>query len=317
MTLDSEDKFLELIDRHFPVAEKGLPGRGDDCVQIAGGDLCVTADLFLEDRHFRRSYFSPADIGHKGLAVNISDIAACGGEPVGFVLSLMIPDGLPDAFWNEFFSGMAELAQRHSLPLLGGDLSAADSLGLNVTIWGRPGPSGRFMARGGCRPGDSLFVCGDMGLARGGLLALEKIGEEAKTKYPTATAAHLRPIPRVREGLIIAGTRAKGLMDLSDGLARDLPRFLGPDMGCDLDIAESMAHFELISLAKDMKLYPVEMMILGGEDYALLGACSPGDLRDLQARIPGLRAIGSVTDKPGTRLNNKIFKHAGFDHFSK
>lgn len=317
MALDSEDKFLELIDRHFLLEEKGLLGRGDDCVQIEGGELCVTADLFLEDRHFRHSYFSPADIGYKGLAVNVSDIAACGAEPAGFVLSLMIPDGLPDSFWDFFFSGMAELANKYRLPLLGGDLSASDSLGLNVTIWGRPGPSGRFLARGGCKPGDLLFICGEVGLARGGLLALEAIGEKAKQKYPTATKAHLRPTPRVKEGLILAGNKCKGLMDLSDGLARDLPRFLGPNMGIELEISKDMAHAELISLASDMNIDPVETMILGGEDYALLGCCASGELRNLQARIPGLRAIGRVVGKAGIKLNGIPYTHPGFDHFSK
>ena len=101
---------------------------------------CVTSDLFIEDVHFRRRYFSPFDIGHKALAVNISDIAAMGAVPLGFSLSLAVPTGLDQSFWSGFFSGMSGLAQKHALFLSGGDLSRG-------TSWLPILPSGEIVLR--------------------------------------------------------------------------------------------------------------------------------------------------------------------------
>src|SRR6056297_3491168 len=134
----SEDDFLSLIDRYFPNDSKSMQvGRGDDCAVVTvPGRICVTTDLFLEDIHFRRAYFGPGDIGHKSLAVNISDIAAMGGRPLGFSVGLTVPPGLDGGFWEAFMAGMADLAARHDLVLTGGDLSRGERLGVCVTVWG-------------------------------------------------------------------------------------------------------------------------------------------------------------------------------------
>lgn len=229
----SEDSILACLARHFPATHPSLLlGRGDDCAVLkAGTPLCVSSDLFLEDVHFRRSYFTPEEIGHKALAVNVSDIAACGGRPLAFTLALGLPDDV-DALWlDRFFSGMAALAQEQRLALAGGDLSRSPFLHVSITIWGESYTGGDFLVRGGSMPGDSLFVVGRPGLARVGLQVLEKEGRAALEHWPAACAAHLLPVPQVDAGLMLAragaNARPPALMDLSDGIMRDLPRLLG------------------------------------------------------------------------------------------
>lgn len=319
----SEQDFLALIDKYFP-SENGhvTLGRGDDCsILRTRKDLCISKDLFLEDVHFRRSYFSPADIGYKSLAVNISDIAAMGGQPMGFALGLIIPADLEVEFWDPFFQSMSFLAQENGLILAGGDLSGGQYLGISVTVWGEPAQKGSFLSRGNASPGDILFLQGPAGLARTGLLALEEMGPQAAAAYPESVKAHLRPPMRVEAGLKLASSpHVRGLMDLSDGLAKDLPRFLdccaGP-VGADIILQEDSLHSEITTYAEKKGIAPAEHAFQGGEDYALLGAAAPDGFKELSRHLPGLTAIGTITDHPVTLLNGIEFTNSGFDHFSK
>ena len=304
----SEDSILACLARHFPATHPSLLlGRGDDCAVLkAGTPLCVSSDLFLEDVHFRRSYFTPEEIGHKALAVNVSDIAACGGRPLAFTLALGLPDDV-DALWlDRFFSGMAALAQEQRLALAGGDLSRSPFLHVSITIWGESYTGGDFLVRGGSMPGDSLFVVGRPGLARVGLQVLEKEGRAALEHWPAACAAHLLPVPQVDAGLMLAragaNARPPALMDLSDGIMRDLPRLLGrtgesrarregdtgtatdSGLGAAILLPQGMLHPEVVRHARENGLNPVHEALLGGEDYALLGSCAPDMLPILLAR---------------------------------
>lgn len=317
MRLDSEEKFLACIDRHFPRRHPHLVlGRGDDCgVLPASTELCVSSDLFLEDQHFRTRYFSPEDIGYKALAVSISDIAAMGAKPLAFGMDLMIPADVPGEFWEKFFSGMSQIARQNDLALVGGDLSRAEKIGVSITIYGQPGSGGRFVQRENCKPGDILFLSGDMGLARAGLMALEASGPEAAKALPSATAAHLRPKPKVLIGTLLNAAGVKSMMDVSDGLARDLPRLVGPELGASLDIREDMLHPEVIEFANAINADPVNLAIQGGEDYALVGAADFLDLKSKIESVPGIRVIGKVTDTPGLIVNGQPFEAPGFDHF--
>lgn len=337
----SEQDFLNAIDRHFPARGDGLLlGRGDDCAILdtqgdALGPLCVSTDLFVEGAHFRRSYFSPADIGHKALAAAASDLAAMGAAPVACALSLVLPEDVDDAFLDEMLASMAALSRRLGLPLAGGDLSRGPALILDLVVFGRPGPAGRLLRRGTLRPGDELVLVGDAGLARAGLLALEESGLAACKRWPAATAAHLRPEPRLADGQLLAGLPGvRALMDVSDGLARDIPRLLGQGMGndknlgADLSINESLLHPEALAFfqshGQSRGESPVEAAVLGGEDYALLAGLAPSDpsapsepsaLSRVLAAFPAARHIGTVSALPGLRLNGAAFTRAGFDHF--
>ncbi len=327
--LDSEDAFLALLDRFFPREDpRLLIGRGDDAAVLAPlGPLAISTDLFVEDVHFRTRYFSPVEIGAKALAVSLSDMAGMGCRPAGFTLGLTVPDrvGRDTVFWEELFRGMADMAKAHDTALAGGDLSRGPCLSLCLTVWGAV-ESGRWLARGPVSADDELFVVSPrlwaqetgpglgLGLARAGCELLERHGRVALGSFPAATSAHLWPAPLVEDGLVLAmqpGVRA--LMDLSDGLARDLDRLLGPDMGADLEIhARDLApglHVATRALGWD----PIETAFLGGEDYGLLLSAAAGQLD--QDSASGLFRIGRVCQNKGVRLNGAAWRGRGFDHF--
>lgn len=318
--ITSEDDFLALVDRHFPRRRPGvLLGRGDDAAVVAWPErVCVTTDLFLEDVHFRRRTFSPADIGYKALAVNLSDVAAMGGEPVGCVLGLICPDGLDAAFWDGVLTGLAEAAALADLPLVGGDLSAGDRIGLTITLWGKAGASGRFLTRGTGKPGDTLFAVGPLGLARAGFDALERKGTSAAARFPAAVAAHLRPTPRLAAGRRLAGIPGvTACMDVSDGLARDLPRLLAPGTGATLSLDRDRVHPEAARLAAEQDRDPILELVAGGEDYALLGTVEPDAWPTVAREVPEAWELGRLLAEPGIDLNGKPLTIRGFDHFGR
>ncbi len=322
MPLGSEDALLALLARHFPAAHSSLLlGRGDDCAVLrSGGPFCVSADLFLEDVHFRRRYFTPQEAGYKALAVNVSDLAACGARPTAFTLCLGLPPDVDEDWLDGFFEGMGRLAAQQRIVLAGGDLARADKIHVSVTVWGDVSGPGGFLARGGAMPGDSVFVIGSLGLARTGLAVLEAEGRAALETWPAACAAHLSPLPQIDAGLTLVRAGVNGrppaLMDVSDGLARDLPRLLN-GLGAEIVLPQGLLHPEVVRYARQHGLSPVGQAFLGGEDYALLGACAPDLLPALHAALPGMNTIGTVTDTGRVCCNGEpVPCGVGFDHFS-
>jgi thiamine-monophosphate kinase len=315
LAMRSEQELLDLLNDFFPPEhERLLLGRGDDAAVVPCSDsLCVSTDVFLEEAHFRRRYFAPGDLGYKALAVNVSDMAAMGAEPLAFALNLLIPQGLDRSFWKECFRAMAGLAGEYDLALAGGDLSRAGLLGFDITIWGRM--QERFLQRR-CAPGDQLFLVGEIGLARAGLGVLEE--GAAPIGFESSVRAHLRPEMRVGAGKAAAACPAvKGLMDVSDGLARDLPRLIGPSRGARLSLRETDLHPEVREYAALSGVSAVEFALLGGEDYALLGSVDRDGLQSLLEHVPQARIIGEVTPEPGIFVNGEPFAAQGFDHFGR
>lgn len=330
----SEDVILACLGRHFPLQHPSLTlGRGDDCAILKGEKpLAMSSDLFLEDIHFRTRYFEPEDIGYKALAVNVSDVAACGGRPVAFSLCLGLPAWVDLPWLERFFGGMAALAGEQNLALAGGDLSRSDRLHVSISILGEPARNTSFLLRGGSMPGDSIFMVGTPGLARVGLNVLEQYGRAALEQWPHACAAHLRPRPQVDAGLMLAragaNARPPALMDVSDGLARDLPRLLGltgepgagrtgKPLGAAILLPQGLLHPEVVRWAQSQGKNPVHEALLGGEDYMLLGTCAPDMLPSLHTAIMDFVSIGSITEDGGITCNNQdMAELQGFDHFS-
>ena len=325
--ITSEDSILEIINRHFPSEHpRLLLGRGDDCCVLATGEaLAISTDLFMEDVHFRRSYFMPDDIGWKALAVNVSDLAAGGAHPAGFSLGLALPRGASVELVDGLFAGMAELAEPLQLPLTGGDLSMADRLHLCVTVLGDTTSATRLRRKNAC-PGDLIFLGGRIGLARVGLSVLEAQGRAAMAAYPEACAAHLRPQPRLRDGLRLGALQEQqdgriSLMDVSDGLARDLPRLLGP-LGADLVLPaphpECLAWAgEQVADARKATDLALRTCWLGVEDYAVVGTCEPRLAATIMTLIPDGTVLGRVTDDGILRWNGRAAgSEEGFDHFA-
>ncbi len=371
--LRSEDAVLALLNRFFPNAHPSLRlGRGDDCAELALPPLVAfSSDLFLEDAHFRRSYFSLEEIGHKALAVNLSDLAAAGAAPLGFSLCLILPSSFGESEAERLFQGMSGLACEHGLVLSGGDLSGSPDgrLGFAISIWGAA-TEGVFLRRGEARAGDVIFLAQNpleggflrLGLARRGLLALE--GGLPRELFPLSCAAHLAPLPLLEQGQALARFSARaqaaglivrplGLMDLSDGLARDLPRLLngnrpeGAEFGAELDIGPGLLHPELFisqepecphaqcagqfptprfeapapaPSSPELSSPALASALLGGEDYLLIGTCPPEGWGELENSVPGLFRLGAVSTRPGLLCNGKSFAECGagrgFDHFS-
>jgi thiamine-monophosphate kinase len=336
----SEDDFLALIAEKFPNTHPFvILGRGDDCAEIAcPPQMAVSTDLFVEDAHFRRRYFSPFETGYKALAVNISDMVAAGAKPLGVSVGLVVPVPFKREEAEGIIDGMAKAASDFDIALTGGDLSRGDKLSFCVTIWGAPAgfvPGGNthgvkngetaFLRRGPVNEGDALFLCGQVGLARVGLLCFEEKGRAATLEYPASCRAHLMPEPLVQAGLLLAGHSSCRLMDVSDGLLRDLPRMLkayGMSYGARVELPDTALHPETIGFAESRKENPTIFAFTGGEDYALLGSCSEKEcmlIEEAMKRQPGMPRflrIGTVTREPGITLNGTPLTATGFDHFS-
>lgn len=323
----SEAEILELIDSFFESRTPHTPlGRGHDCAVLADleGRLAISTDMFWQDRHFRTSYFKPEEAGAKALSSAVSDLAAAGAVPMGFTLNLQLPSWLGVKTLGKALSGMAAKARDFGIVLAGGDLSGGDQLGFALTVWGAAiAPDAPFLRRATAEPGDRVFIVGEAGLALVGLLELEKSGRGALQDWPLACAAHLDPCPLLAEGQAIARLAATphcptprlGLMDLSDGLARDLPRLLGPH-GILLTFDPALFSPELVRAAALYKM-PVEQLFLhGGEDYALLGSCAEELWPRLREAVPAAKSIGRVCPEPGMFVGGKPVFISGFDHFS-
>lgn len=331
MSLVSEDHVLAVISRFFAdMADnpRVLTERNDDCAVLQiEHPLCVSTDMFIEDVHFRRRYFTPEDIGWKALAVNLSDLAACGARPVGFSLGLGLPANTDMELLEGLFRGMAELAQLTGAPLTGGDLSRSEKLHLCITVFGE---ATHPLRRGRAKPGDALFLVGPVGLARTGLMRLEGEGAGASRSSPDAAAALLRPMPLLADGatlhdLAAAHPEARlGLMDLSDGLARDVPRLIGlapsgsarrPERAPGAELNLPPPHPEIVRYCVANELHVDRFRLAGGEDYALIGSCDPKALPLVCAALPELHVLGSVNAQPGLRCGGEVVE-PGFDHFA-
>lgn len=332
----SEDDILTCIAKYFPDVQTGvLLGRGDDCAVLQfEHPLTVSSDLFLENTHFRKQYFLPEDIGYKSLAVNLSDIAACGAKPVAFTLSLGLPKNIDMEWLDAFFHGMSELALKYNTCLVGGDLSASENIAISITIFGEVLGAGRILLRGGSMPGDNIFIVGQIGLAHVGLDVLEHFGRQAMKEWPNACKAHLRPNLHCNDALVLSraafNARPPVLMDVSDGILRDLPRLLGMDgelassdrhaqlgLGACLSLKEEDLHEEVRKWSHGHHKNPIITALLGGEDYALLGACAPDLIPTFQAAIPDFSVLGIITDDGKITCNDEeLISVIGFDHFS-
>lgn len=311
----SEAEYLRILEEYFPKCQAELPvTRGDDCAVFNwGSPICISSDLFIENVHFRRRYFTAADIGYKALAVNISDISAMGANPWGFDMNTLIPVWVNEDFWREFLRGISELAKQFGLILLGGDLTSAQIFGVSITILGKS-PE-RYLQRGNLEPGDTLFLKGDLGLARAGFSILESSRD--KSKFLNAVNAHVRPTLQVDTAQILAGyPEVRALMDVSDGLLSDLPRFIGDKYGADLGISQADLHQEVVQYAKKINTDPKLFALQGGEDYALLGACFADGFEKIRDKIPEIKKIGKVSHSRGVYLDGELIDSMGFDHFS-
>jgi thiamine-monophosphate kinase len=316
---------FELIARFFdrPVRRSPL-GVGDDCALLQPGpgmQLAVSTDLLVEGRHFL-STVDPRRLGHKALAVNLSDLAACGARPLAFTLALALPQ-VDEAWLAGFAEGLFALAGAHECELVGGDTTRGP-LAINITVFGEV-PVGQALLRSGARAGDELWVSGTLGDAR---LALEAFRGTVSLPLEVFEAARLRleqPQPRVALGLALRGV-ASAAIDLSDGLLGDVGHVLErSQVGATIELAQATQLLAASRAGFRLEAARVaELVLAGGDDYEL-AFTAPAAARGAVLAAAGTTAtpvhrIGRIDAEPGLRLLDAAGqpvarRFAGFDHF--
>jgi len=286
-----------------------LAGIGDDCAVLRllpGHDSLVTTDFTLEGIHFRRDWHPAESVGHRCLARGLSDIAAMGGEPVAAFLSLALPRHLPQAWVGRFIRGLLNLAEKCGVALAGGDTAESpNGILADIVVVGTV-PKGKAVLRSGARPGDRIFVSGELGGAAAAVLEMrsrqtKKLKPE-KLK-PQDYSRHFYPEPRVELGRIL---REKGLatamIDMSDGLSTDLAHIC-EESGVGAEI-ESRA-IPRASVGKPAREVDLDVALHGGEDYELLFTARPG--KRIPSQIAGvpITQIGHITRRRKIFLLNQ------------
>jgi thiamine-monophosphate kinase len=300
-------------------------GIGDDAalfVPRMGYETILTCDWFLEGTHFLRDKHPADAVGWKCLVRAVSDVAAMGGEPRCFLLSLALPEALTGRWLDEFLGGLRRAARKFGCPLAGGDTTRRREVCINVTVVGEV-RSGRALLRSGARAGDIIFVSGRLGEAEMGLWLLRRAGRV--NKKDAALRKHLYPEPRVALGQWLAKHRlASATMDLSDGLSTDLPRLCAASgVGARIEAAKIPA-VRATAQRGAKRFEPLDLALNGGDDYELLFTVRPAKARQLPRVFGGiaLTSIGKITRGRSLTLlasdgRKKPLRAGGWDPFRK
>jgi thiamine-monophosphate kinase len=290
-----EEGIIALIARRCPTAGSGMVvGIGDDAAVLEATDrTVVTTDLLVEGTHFHFRYSSPADLGHKALAVNLSDVAAMGAVPGPFFLSLGLPRETEVAAVEGFATALGELAQRCGAWLAGGDTVASPAgWVVSITLHGRCAAAP--VRRSGAQPGDLLCVSGTLGDAAAGLRWLAE-GREVAGPAAAWVARHRRPEPRLALGRWVAEHGlASAMLDLSDGLATDAPR-LAAASGLGLNINLDRLPIDPNLIINFGAAEARELALAGGEDFELLFTVASERRGALAGAPVPVSEIGRVT----------------------
>lgn len=283
----------------------------------------TSVDALVEGVHFRIPPFAPADVGHKALAVALSDLAAMGAAPEEAFVQLGVPVGLADESLLELADGLGALAAEHGVAVAGGDVTRAPALFAALTVVGSAATPDDAVRRSGARPGDAVAVTGELGGAAAGLLLLERPQLEAGLDSEIAAALkarQLRPSPRLAEGRALAAAGARAMIDISDGLGGDaghLATASSLELRIELERVPLQDGVRELAAAARMDAWELG---LGGEDYELLVAVAPERLPEATAAVAAtgarlavigeaLAGSGVVLSEPGGRTR----RPSGFD----
>lgn len=327
----SETDLIQEIRQSYSLSQRALiKGIGDDSAVLAGLSrsqrfLCTT-DLLIERVHFDLRFTSPYLVGKKSLAVNLSDIAAMGGDPLFYTVSLAIPKKQVTRFIREFYKGLHHLATEYKVTLIGGDLSDSPSdIFICLTVLGKA-EKNEVIYRSNARSGDQIFVTGTLGGSATGLRLLKTSYrlKSAKADIRRAIAAHLSPTPRCDVGRWLAENRLpSSMIDISDGLSTDLHHL------CRESRVGAVIYEDLLPISevtRALEKNPTAVATGGGEDYELLFTVPAKKVRHLVAkypsRLPPITRIGEILNKQSgvgivTKDGSKQpFEPVGYDHFS-
>lgn len=334
----SEFDFINsLRQRAGSIATKSLvAGIGDDAAVFrgaAGKETVITADLLVEDIDFRRTTTPPYFLGHKALAVSLSDIAAMGARPRWSLVSIGVSDDIWQTdFVERLYDGVLDLAQRYGVQLIGGDTSrTTDNIVIDSIVVGECGP-GMSVMRTGASPGDEIFVTGSLGAAAAGLrliergahLAEQNLGDEDSQKLDHILLRQLRPEPRVGWGMVLGEEGlATSMIDLSDGLSSDLNHLCeASDVGALIDSSLLPVDDRVTELCGRRALDPLQLALHGGEDFELLFTVKPGAAARLPRKVDGveIKRIGTIRSaSEGVKISEGLrtweLKPGGWMHF--
>ncbi|MDA8233579.1 MAG: thiamine-phosphate kinase [Clostridia bacterium] len=324
--------FIKLINKGLiNNPEAVVQGIGDDTAVLAPSgknQLLFTTDMMVEEVHFSLRYATYRQVGHKALAVNLSDIAAMGGKPTHAVVSLGVPPERAVEDLQELYRGMADLAARFGVNIVGGDtVKTAGQLVINVALLGEVAP-GRAIYRSGAEEGDYILVTGTLGDSAAGLYLFQNQDVElAQEIGDTLRKRHLEPEPRLDIGPLLAETGlVTAINDISDGLAREISEICeASGVGCRLIDKKIPISEEARVLGEITGHSPVEWALNGGEDFQLVFTVEPDGLDEIEETlrkrgvaygIVGVitsleQGIGLVTEKGIQPLAK-----GGYDHFS-
>jgi thiamine-monophosphate kinase len=326
---------FDLISRIRALARRYSPelvlGIGDDAAVLkrpSGRWSLVTTDALIEDIHFRREYTPARLLGHKALAVNLSDIAAMGGTPREFLLTLALPEDFDQAYFDEFLDGLLATADASATILIGGDLSASRAgMTIVITVLGDC-PAHQAVRRDGAMPGDSIYVTGQVGLSALGLSLLQsgvRLSDALSDLQKRALLAHLAPVPRLALGKYLGEHRiADAMIDVSDGLSSDLFHI------CEESGVGAVIFSDCLPLvieARNWGADPLVLALQGGEDYELLFTVRKQKLpliTEVQSAFPDipLTCIGQIIAEPRKMYlerqgHRESLEPRGYEHFRK
>ena len=314
---------FDLIAKYFTRdTERAVLGVGDDCALIAptpGMELAISTDMLIAGRHFMPSD-GPGTVGHKAMAVNLSDLAAMGAKPRYALLSIALPEA-DEKFLRGFAGGFFGLAQKYGVDVIGGDTTRGGMLTLNVTVIGEV-PPGQALRRDCAKAGDDIWVSGTLGDAAAALahhqgkLRLET--EQAVQCFPRLFV----PTPRIELGLALLGV-ANSAIDVSDGFAADLGHILErSNVGAEIWYEQLPLSDALAALRENQAVQ--DCILSGGDDYELVFTAPAHKRNDVDAlsKKLGLRLarVGCILPEQGLRTLNHgkpmSLTRLGFDHFS-
>lgn len=297
-----------------------LVGPGDDTALLSThGPVLATTDTVVRDRDWRDEWSGPQDVGHKVVVQNLADLAAMGGVGAGLLVSLVAPGSLPLSWVQGLTDGIAEAAGREGVPVLGGDLSSSTGeVVVSVTALG--GLAGkRPVLRSGARSGDVVAVAGSLGRSGAGLLLLER-GEagwwppqDVAQEAAALVGYHCRPAPDLAQGPVAARAGAHAMIDLSDGLVRDLRRVCQASGVCaELDRTALEAFVAPLAAVLGPEA-GWQCVLAGGEEHSLLACFAASDVP------PGWQPVGRLAQTgpagPGVCLEGDRLEGGGWDHF--
>ncbi len=300
---------IAAVVERFPSSPSVVVGPGDDAAVVLAPDgrVVATTDVLVEGVHFRLDWSSAYDVGRKAAAANLADVAAMGGTATSLLVGLAGPPDLPVAWATELADGLRDEADLVGAVVVGGDTVSSERIVVSVTALGDL--AGRApVLRSGAQPGDRVVLAGRLGWSAAGL-ALLRHGD---VPIEALVRAHLQPTPPYAMGPELAAMGATSMCDVSDGLVADLGH-LARASGVHIDVeSRRFARDPLLGrAARVVGVHPLDLILTGGEDHALVATLPPG------AQLPdGVTRIGLVRPGAGVRVIGWKPAATGFDHFS-